>query len=170
MNTSALKRLLTLAALLATLPLATFAISETGTDATPCWTFPFLQNAPSELGLPDAFSDEFREQYKREMSRLKKNCATEPPAGINPTCVQALAVLNLQARYVKHLREIAIRAGIEHYPTRYPGIFIPAPHEGLNKDMALMVKAWNTAERKYDALYNAAKEAGYIPGMECRID
>lgn len=136
-ETTDMKRLLAL-------PVTDFLIYAAGTDAQadapPCWTIPFWQNAQSKLGVPDAFSDEFREQYKREMSRLKKTCAsgTDPPPGVDLDCMKAITLSHYQMAII--VKNLPSEAG---------------------------EKATEAAIRKHDALHKAAEEAGYTIGKGC---
>ena len=133
-----MKRLLTLAA--AILALALINNPTDAETAAPCWTFPFMKQAHSEIGMPpEFFSDKDRAGYIRKINRLEKKCTggSAPPPGVNANCVKAFLFSEYQLGVAKTL-----------------------PSWVREKER-------QAAMRKHTALYNAAVRAGYSPTRKC---
>ena len=134
-----------LAALIAALGLAFLRSTprpagETAAETAPCWTFPFMKQAHSEIGMPpEFFSDNDRADFIRELNRHKKNCTggSVPPPGVNANCVKAIIFSEYQQRVTQAL-----------------------PSWVREKER-------HAARKKHTALYNAAVRAGYSPQYKC---
>lgn len=135
-----MKRLLTLAAAILALAFSAINNPTAAETAAPCWTFPFMKQAHSEIGMPpEFFSDKDRAGYISKINRLEKKCTggSAPPPGVDANCVKALLFSEYQLGVAKAL-----------------------PSWVREKER-------QAAMKKHTALYNAAVRAGYNPQRKC---
>ena len=135
-----MRKLLTLPAAILALAFSAINNPTAAETSSPCWTFPFMKQAHSEIGLPpEFFSDRDRAEYISEIYRQEKNCTggSAPPPGVNANCVKAIIFSEYQWGVVEAL-----------------------PSWVREKER-------QAARKKYTALYNAAVDAGYSPRYKC---